>query len=417
MADFYIWSKLLHEKINLRKIKTYIIYTLLCILLVANYFLVPSLLKVFLLTIIFMPAIYFLFNLNASKSIITAIVTQLIYIISEFIFTIIYAIVSNFNLSLVVEQNFGTLIVNILITLIAIIIVRFKFIKKLYKFLSYIANSIKPKIVLIGMMSFIIVFNIIYGLFYYGDNIILLYFVNAIVCIVYGLLIFKIFIDRNNYVKVYNKYNTTLYSLREYEDILDKYKVSNHENKNQLLMIRNMSTNKKIINYIDKIVDNNLKDNEKLMVDVSVIPEGGLRGLIYSKLLYMKENNINSELNVDKKVRTDDLINIDHGLMLDICKIIGVFIDNAIEEVNKLNDKYVEIDIYHLNGDLNISVSNNYGENIDITKIDEKGYTTKGKGHGYGLALVKEIIDKNKYLENNKSITENTFTQILKIKL
>ena len=42
------------------------------------------------------------------------------------------------------------------------------------------------------------------------------------------------------------KYDCTILvnSCDKYEDILDKYKVSNHENKNQLLTIRNMISDK-----------------------------------------------------------------------------------------------------------------------------------------------------------------------------
>lgn len=53
-----------------------------------------------------------------------------------------------------------------------------------------------------------------------------------------------------------------------------------------------------------------------------------------------------------------------------------------------------------------------------MDKIDNAGYTTKGKGHGYGLALVNKILEENKdILENERMIEKNTFTQCLKIKL
>ena len=182
-------------------------------------------------------------------------------------------------------------------------------------------------------------------------------------------------------------------------------------------MIRNMSKNKKITNYIDEIIDNKLKDNDKLMLDVLVIPEGGLRGLIYSKLLFMKENNINGNLLVDKKIKAVDLINVEDSLMLDICKVIGVFIDNAIDEVLKLKERNIEIAIYFENKELCIEVSNNYKNQIDIENMGNLGYTTKGENHGYGLALVKEIIQNNKKLINEKKINKNIFSQILKIKM
>jgi len=73
--------------------------------------------------------------------------------------------------------------------------------------------------------------------------------------------------------------------------------------------------------------------------------------------------------------------------------------------------------MYKENKNIVISISNNYSGNINIDKIIKKGYTTKGKGRGYGLTLVKEIIDKNRMLEENKEIVNNYYIQNLIVKI
>lgn len=222
-----------------------------------------------------------------------------------------------------------------------------------------------------------------------------------------------------DYIKVSNKYNIMLKSLKEYETMLDQYRISNHENKNQLLTVRNMLPDEDIEtrNYIDKIVQNNLKDNNNIMIKVSKIPSGGLKGLIYSKLLVMKEKGINYNLNISRGVSTIDLIKLDDNVVLDICKIIGVYLDNSIEAVEELNEKSISIEMYMQDENLIIRISNNYEGLLDINKIDEKGYTSKGSGHGYGLPLTKELINNNSRLSNNKSISGNIFSQELVIKI
>ena len=175
---------------------------------------------------------------------------------------------------------------------------------------------------------------------------------------------------------------------------------------------------KQIKDYVKALLRNELKDDEKLMNEVIVIPPGGLRGLIYSKLLTIKSKNIKHNLYVSKNVKTVDLINIlDVSTIIDTCQIIGVYIDNAIDEASKTKDSFIKIDIYTEKKHLFISVSNSFISNIEIEKIDNIGYTTKGEGHGYGLSLTKSLIEKDLRLSNQKKINGNVFTQILKIKM
>ena len=128
------------------------------------------------------------------------------------------------------------------------------------------------------------------------------------------------------------------------------------------------------------------------------------------------ENKISYNLDIDKRIKTIDLIELDTNTIIDICKIIGVFIDNSLDEVKKLKNKNIQISLYLENKRLCIKVSNNYKGKLELDKINNEGYTTKGKNRGYGLSLVEQIVNRNNFLEHKTEINNNSFIQIISIK-
>ena len=419
-ATVVMWYKLLNKKIDFKNYKLYITLFLSTIISLLNYFNANAFLRIFTATIILMLFFKYLFRNNIQRTIITPIFSQLIIMISEMLFAILIVLIFKLNSEEIVSTQFGKVFSNISIAIIAIFLSRIPIIYKFYNFIINITDKISKNVLVIFSLITILIANILTMVLYYKIDFMYLLIFNTMLTVFCFSIVLYSFKTKNNYIKVYDKYNTTLNSLKEYEDILDRYRVSNHENKNQLLTIRNMlpKSNKKVVSYIDTIVENKLKDNDKVMLETAKIPAGGLRGLVYSKILLMKDLDIHYELVISSEIKTVDLINkIDDSTMLDICKIIGVYLDNAIQAVENLKDKYVNIEMYLENKDLVISISNNYQNVIDIEKIEEKGYTSKGDGHGYGLTLTKEIIDNNKKLSNQKKMSKEIFTQMLKIKM
>ena len=129
----------------------------------------------------------------------------------------------------------------------------------------------------------------------------------------------------------------------------------------------------------------------------------------------MKNNKIKYNLKIDKKLGVKQFKKISTKTMTDVCQIIGVFLDNAIEEVKNINDGSIMINMY-LTEEINIEIINSIGKYFDVNKIDKTGYTTKEGVHGYGLTLVNRILKDNKLLKNEREINEKTFKQKLIIK-
>ena len=406
------------EEINYKNYKIYVAVFLMSVITIIFEMILPQYLKIVCIIPILFFIAYLLFFKDIYISIASVLVFESMAMLSELIIVILISVFSG-DMDVFMEKPNGFVILNLGVVFFLILSLKSLIPFKLYNsFIKIIKNM--GKNILITYSVIVIILAATFTAMSYANlptSVVLI--LNTILIVLYAVIVIKLAYAKNKVDKLYNKYETSLTSLREYEDIMDKYRVDNHENKNQLLTIRNMirTNDQSIDKYIDKLVDNKINDNENILHKTSKIPEGGLRATIYSKLCKMNDVGIDYALDISNNVRAADLIKLGDETSLNICKVIGVFLDNAIEAVENLNNKNIILEMFVMDGYMCIDVSNNYEGLIELDKMANKGYTTKGKGHGYGLSLVDEIIKNDFHLENEKKISRDIFTQELKIKM
>ncbi len=417
MVSIYVWYELYGGKINFKKAENYIYFLLLVVCVIVNYNYNELAFKIVTTLLTLGVFNWLIFRRNIRETIIGTIVLELLMIVSETIFAIIIALSIDIDsMEFIMQNYFGVLMTNIIIAMIAVFFMQFNIVKRIYHALTKATSKIGiPQLTLITLFV-VMSYNLIFFNTYNKSDFSTILIVNTLLMVLYTFVTFKMVKAQNNYILVNSKYITVLDSLKEYEKMLDQYKIMNHENKNQLLTVRSMivKKEKKITNYIDTIINEKIKDDEKLMFDTSIIPEGGLRAVVYSKILYMKNNEMEFYLNIDRKVRSFDFVNLGDELIWDICKIVSIYLDNAIDAAKGMIDGNVSIKFYMENEKLCIAIANTF-DYINLEQIDSVGYTTKEEGHGYGLPLAKKILEKNHNLSNQRQINDNVFTQVLKI--
>lgn len=416
IGELFCIYKIVDKKINLKSMKTYIVYIAMVIIIFFNYIFSDNLYKVLLTLLITIVEIKVLFNKNMKKTIIAAVLMQICTIIAELFFSIFIVFLNNIDNHTFAVLYQGAISSNLIIAINLIVISLLKFPNILYKKICNVLKSISINKTLIFLGLIVVCSSFLFYMSYYNNNKFFSLFVNFLIVTVYFIVVIMIIKKENNYNRIKSKYVIMIDELKEYERIINEYRIINHENKNQLLSIKGMTKNKKVNDYINEIVNNKSSKNQQLLNQALLIPTGGLRGLIYSKLIQMKELGIYYMLNIDKKINNKLIKKLTSSELIDICHITGVFLDNAIEAVKDLNEKKVIISIYE-DDSLNIEIINNYNSKIDINKIDKVGYTTKSSNHGYGLALVNKILEKNKNFSNEREVSKNLFKQKLKIKL
>ena len=430
----YIMSQILNKKVNFKDWKLYIGVILIILVLIINYQFFTSFVNVFNATLIIFCGNKFIFNDNFNRSLCSAVLTQLIFIISEMIFLTVVTFINNFDVETLTSTVFGAMITNIAIALIAFIMFSIPFIKKNTRKITNTMEQVNNKTMVVLIVLMIIVINLLLTAIYNKVSLVILLIINTsfISLIIYAVYYTlhsknKELEERRKALEAENKNiqyqaenDALLNTLNEYERIADQQRVINHENTNQLnaleQMIENNEGEEAILGYIHKLKHDSKTADETIMEKTKRIPSGGLQGIIYQKMIKMKKRKVTYSLNISRDLKELDFKKLGIDTNVDMCKVIGVFLDNAIEEVKGLRERVVDIELYKDEKDFCIGITNSFGKNKNLDHIDELGYTTKGEGHGYGLSLVKQILESNKRLENERRITGRYFTQVLRIK-
>lgn len=202
------------------------------------------------------------------------------------------------------------------------------------------------------------------------------------------------------------------------EDMYSETRKFKHDYMNMLMPLKEYIDTSDIIglkkffynNVID--MDKDIKWNNTNIDKLKYIKVIGLKGLLSSKIIKAVTMNIDIKVEI-----VEDIDEVPMNIM-DLCRIMGILLDNAIEAACECEYPKMYICIVNKDNYVLIAVHNNFfGEKPLIHKIYENGFSTKGKGRGLGLYNVKNIIDtkySNVFL--NTSVEENMFVQELWIK-
>ena len=417
-------------KINLKSPKTYLLLVFYIALVIIDIKVSNRVIKPFYNYMAYLLIAYLIVESNFKKAFLTTNIMYFLLMIIDLVVFILVALSVLLNssmttsleecLAIVNNSPIYSFLINILGSCILLMLASNKKVIGIYNKLIDLTQGIRAKSITFVIFSVAIVCFITYAIICYSDDVFLTIFMFILMVIVVIYVLLRNFKVMMEYEETKRRYSSVENSLIEYEDMIDKYRVNNHENKNQLLTIQSMIKNKdKSVNeYIDNLVGNVYMTNEKIMMDISKIPAGGLRATIHAKLNIMDNKKIKYILDIDRKLRTLDIESISSNVKLKLCNIVSVFIDNAIDEVEThKKNKIVNISMYVEDKKFVIEVTNAFKNVFDPNKMFNKKYTTKQTGHGYGLALAKELIDSESALSNYYRIEDNIFTQALEVKI
>lgn len=184
-----------------------------------------------------------------------------------------------------------------------------------------------------------------------------------------------------------NEYKKQVFYIKNIEDMISSLKAERHDFNHHLGCIYgliNLNEFEGAKGYINTLTNEIMDSNAILGVNHPI-----LSSMLNIKLTKAKRENIIVNGNIDVPRN----LNIE---FIDLSRIIGNLLDNAIEacEGLKKKEKYINIDIYIKHKNLLIKVTNSKSKDIKVSHM--ANFTTKkdSNNHGFGLRNIKNIVYK-----------------------
>lgn len=412
---YYFGQIILNNEFKIKKLlKTWLIFLTAIILHTIIYLYTDGIIKTLLLCILYSLFLSLIFKTSYWKSSLMSIIYTLIMIIPDLAVTLTLTIIFG-------KQKFylifaGNIFSNFCVCVLMIALT-FILRKPLRKLMNYKLSENK-KIVIISVLAtiFTAIFFYKFATGYKMNQDVLIYLVSMFAFIIILFTLFRQRIDNENVSK---KYDELLDVMKNYESDIEEKRTLRHETKNEFATIKcklqDKEDNKTIIEYIDSVIGEKEKAGSTNYSKFKYLPSNGLKGFFYYKCTEAEKKGISVSVNISKQIENSFLMDIETKDFKDLARIIGVYIDNAIEASSTSEDKKLGIEMYLIKEKIEIIITNTFNNEINLDKIGKESFSTKGKHRGHGLLLVKKILSENNRFEAKKEIRGNIYIQSLKI--
>ena len=135
-----------------------------------------------------------------------------------------------------------------------------------------------------------------------------------------------------------------------------------------------------------------------------------IKSLLCAKMIYAHESGIEVTIDIPDKV--------DGFLMdtVDLARILGIFLDNAIEAALETSQPQIGLNIIQNEEGVSVIISNCFQDNgVALHRLKQKGFSTKTGHQGIGLSNVQKIIGSYDNVLLETTIRRGRFTQHMEL--
>lgn len=322
--------------------KKIIFFTIMCVYAVISFFFVSNQYRFLIFLVVSTLTMRYLLGIKDRKVILYSFNTEALLSISEILISF-FLVMFGINSVDIVNNYMYNLLVNILVSLLSIILFKVSFINKIIKNTLNLFDKNKKLISYFYIILIVIYLIVLKNGFEFlmRSN----YYINILFMLSIVGIIVVILRNESKYEHLKEENKQMLNYVTKYEKIITEQGKTNHEFKNQLMVIRGYAQmhSDKIIDYIDEVVeDSNKAGSSYLISQLNNFPDGGIKGLLYYKLSIMDDYCIKYTMNVESGVKSK-LKSLSTNSYKNITKMLGVLLDNAIDASKKSKNKKINI--------------------------------------------------------------------------
>ena len=166
------------------------------------------------------------------------------------------------------------------------------------------------------------------------------------------------------------------------------------------------------IDYIQEMTDDfdsQIGGQIRQMSQLSNVCMTEIKGLLLAKIAQMQKEGTACDLEVMRPFRGTGC------RTTDLCRCLGILIDNAMDEVRGREDARVYIMVSCQEGYTTFRVKNQLYHDIDFHRIWQQGYSTRGADRGIGLASYRKILEGYENVLPATAVQDGYFVQEFKV--
>ena len=240
------------------------------------------------------------------------------------------------------------------------------------------------------------------------------YCINFTIMLIFLLLAYLFIKSKNSYEKLNSEYESLFSYVQNFEDWIEKEQLNRHEYKNQLAVLRCLTSEKKVKDKIDDILEDSINIEGEVVHQLKSLPKGGIKGLMYYKAAIAQKNKI--DLTVDVSLELPSLLSkLPKKDVKVLCRLIGIYFDNAIEAARETRKKKVLVEVYEIKDHVTFVFSNTFKKPKNFNERNKKGVSSKGAGHGNGLYFASKLISENPWLSQRQEVIDKYYIQEITI--